>query len=517
MKFDKKVMESGVVAAFSLVLAFTAVPVAGVSTEADLDSRTVELTTEAARKYFGNETATKVKRQSNLVAAALEEKQPRADNLLNEAIEETAGKSGQEEAAEKLGAGVTEQKRAAEVLEAGTAEQKTAAEVLEAGTAEQKRTAEVLEAGAAEQKEAVEELDAGTAEQEEAAEEPEQKETTAQGQAAEEDNAAEEEAAKGNDNKNPEENKENTEASKEEEVSPWDEKLMPKVEEYLNVRTEASEESEPAGKLPKGSSAEIIENGAEWTKIKSGNVEGYVKNDFCVTGKDAETLANELGTTYATAVTGGVRVRETASSEEGVTILDVLEEGGKIKVDREAEAVDGWVCVKVGDTTGYVSADYVTVELELGKAISIEEERAAIEAAEAERKAKEAAQSQGGGTTQRAAVAASYDDVTLLGALIQCEAGSESYEGQLAVGAVVMNRLRAGYAGSISGVIYQSGQFTPASNGTMAGVLASGVSGSCLQAAQQAIGGADNVGGATSFRNVSSGIPGIVIGNHVFF
>ena len=288
------------------------------------------------------------------------------------------------------------------------------------------------------------------------------------------------------------------------------------------MRTEASEEAEPAGKLPKGASAQILEAGEEWTKISSGSVEGYVKNDFCVTGSEAETLANEVGTTYATAVTGGVRVRETASSEEDVTILDVLEEGGKIKVDTEAEPVDGWVCVKLDDGTGYVSAEYVEVELELGKAISIEEERAAIEAAEAERKAKEAAQSsssqsQSAGTQQKAAVAASYDDVTLLGALIQCEAGGECYEGQLAVGAVVMNRVRAGYAGSISGVIYQSGQFPPATNGTMAGVLASGVSGSCIQAAQQAISGVDNVNGATSFRNAGSGIPGIVIGNQVFF
>ena len=113
-------------------------------------------------------------------------------------------------------------------------------------------------------------------------------------------------------------------------------------------------------------------------------------------------------------------------------------------------------------------------------------------------------------------MAASYDDVTLLGALIQCEAGSEPYEGQLAVGAVVMNRLRCGYAGSISGVIYQSGQFTPASNGMLSGVLSSGVSGSCIQAAQEAINGVDNVNGATSFRRAGSA-EGLVIGNHVFF
>ena len=471
MKFDKKVMESGVVAAFSLVLAFSALPAAGGSTEADLNSRNVELIAETAGKSYRNVVATKVKKQNQLVASSVEEKQP-VELKLEEAVKE---------------------KQPAELkLEQAMKEQPEQAKLEEAAKEEQPENAvqDIIE----EEKQPEESM-------------PEEREEKAA-------DSKKEEVAEDKDNKS-----KDKDAEEKKEVSPWDTKLMPQVEEYLNVRTQASEEAEPAGKLPKGASAEIVESGDEWTQIKSGSVEGYVKNEYCVTGQEAETLANELGTTYATAVTGGVRVRETASSEEGVTILDVLEEGGKIKVDKEAEAVDGWVCVKVGDAAGYVSAEYVNVELELGKAISVEEERAAIEAAEAERRAKEAAQSQsqGGGTQQKAAVAASYDDVTLLGALIQCEAGSECYEGQLAVGAVVMNRVRAGYAGSISGVIYQSGQFTPALNGTMAGVLASGVSGSCIQAAQQAISGVDNVNGATSFRSVSSGMQGIVIGNHVFF
>lgn len=299
------------------------------------------------------------------------------------------------------------------------------------------------------------------------------------------------------------------------EVSPWAGKLMPNVEEYLNIRAEASDDAELVGKIYKGAVADIVERGDVWTKISSGSVEGYVKNEFCVTGFDAENLANQQGTTYATAVSGGVRVRAEASSEEGVEILDVMEEGGKLKVDKEAAQVDGWVAVKCNDKTGYVSGEYVTVELELGKAISIEEERAAIAAAEAEKAKK--AQKASAGTQQRDAVAASYDDVTLLAALIQCEAGSECYEGQLAVGAVVMNRLRSGYAGSISGVIYQRGQFSPASNGRMESVLSHGVSGSCLQAAQEAINGADNVSGAKNFKRASSGQAGIVIGNHVFY
>lgn len=302
------------------------------------------------------------------------------------------------------------------------------------------------------------------------------------------------------------------------EVSPWAAKLMPNVDDYLNVRAEASDDTELVGKIHKGAVADIVERGDVWTKISSGSVEGYVKNEFCVTGFEAENLANQQGTTYAIAASGGVRVRAEASSADGVEILTVMEEGGKLQVDKEAQPVEGWVAVKCDDKTGYVSAEFVNVELELGKAISIEEEKAAIAAAEAEKAAKEKkAQQASSGTQQKDAVVASYDDVTLLGALIQCEAGSEGYEGQLAVGAVVMNRLRAGYAGSISGVIYQRGQFSPAANGRLESVLNSGVRSSCLQAAQEAINGVDNVNGARNFKNAASGQAGIVIGNHVFF
>lgn len=300
-----------------------------------------------------------------------------------------------------------------------------------------------------------------------------------------------------------------------EKASEWANRLMPKVEESLNIRTEANEEAEVVGKLYKGSVAEVVERGDVWTKISSGSVEGYVKNEFCVFAEEAEAMAKEQGVTYATALTGGLRVRAEANSAEETVIATVLEEGEKIKVDTAAEVPEGWVAVVCDNGTAYVSAEYVSVELELGKAISIEEELAAIKKAEEEKAAK--SQRSSSGTSQKAAVAASYDDVTLLGALIQCEAGGESYEGQLAVGAVVMNRLRNGYAGSISGVIYQSGQFSPASSGALARRLANGVSSSCMQAAQAAINGADNVNGATSFRSTSSGQSGIVIGNHVFF
>ena len=190
--------------------------------------------------------------------------------------------------------------------------------------------------------------------------------------------------------------------------------------------------------------------------------------------------------------------------------------GDTIEVNTESEPVEGWVAVSTKQGTGYVSSDYVDVSVDYGTAITIEEEQAAIAAAKA---AEEAAAAKARAVTvQNQAVAASYDDVTILAALIQCEAGNECYDGQVAVGAVVCNRVRSGgYPGSVYGVVYQSGQFTPAARGSVASVAASGPKASCVQAAQAALAGTDNTGGALSFRPASSGRGGVVIGNHVFF
>ena len=101
--------------------------------------------------------------------------------------------------------------------------------------------------------------------------------------------------------------------------------------------------------------------------------------------------------------------------------------------------------------------------------------------------------------------------------LIYGEAGNQPYEGQLAVGAVVMNRVRSGgYPNSIQGVISQPGQFGPAATGRVASILAAGPKSSCMQAAQAAINGETVIGSATHFKRAGS-VNGIVIGAHVFY
>ena len=115
-------------------------------------------------------------------------------------------------------------------------------------------------------------------------------------------------------------------------------------------------------------------------------------------------------------------------------------------------------------------------------------------------------------------IAATADDITLLAALIECEAGSTNYEGMLAVGSVVVNRMKHRYyPNTLRGVIYQSGQFPPATNGIMDRILARGVRPSCVQAATDALNGKNNVGSCLSFRAASSGFAGTIIGDNVFF
>ena len=110
-------------------------------------------------------------------------------------------------------------------------------------------------------------------------------------------------------------------------------------------------------------------------------------------------------------------------------------------------------------------------------------------------------------------------DRYLLANLIYCEAGGEGYAGQVAVGAVVINRvLSSVYPDSVVGVIYQGGQFSPVASGRLAAALAENkATESCYQAADEAMRGNTNVGNCVYFRTPIEGLSGINIGGHVFY
>ncbi|WP_175560358.1 cell wall hydrolase [Butyrivibrio sp. YAB3001] len=110
-------------------------------------------------------------------------------------------------------------------------------------------------------------------------------------------------------------------------------------------------------------------------------------------------------------------------------------------------------------------------------------------------------------------------DRYLLANLIYCEAGGEPYEGKVAVGAVVINRvLSSVYPDTLVGVIYQNKQFSPVASGRLALALAEGkASAACYQAADEAMSGYSNVGNCVYFRTPVPGLSGINIGGHVFY
>ncbi|MBQ6322373.1 MAG: cell wall hydrolase [Lachnospiraceae bacterium] len=119
-------------------------------------------------------------------------------------------------------------------------------------------------------------------------------------------------------------------------------------------------------------------------------------------------------------------------------------------------------------------------------------------------------------STQDTAGTSSGSDTDLLAAIIYCEAGNQPFDGMVAVGAVVMNRVASSsFPNTISEVIYQSGQFTPAYSGGLASALANGVPSSCYEAASAALSGQDPTGGCLYF-NTSHG-SGVQIGAHWFY
>ncbi len=279
--------------------------------------------------------------------------------------------------------------------------------------------------------------------------------------------------------------------------------VMANVQSALNVRSEPNEEASKVGQLYKDCGGTILERRDGWTKIQSGNVIGWAKDDYLLFGEDARLLANDVGRMIATVDTEALYVRSEPSTE--ASRLGTLPKGEIVEVLGGSE--EEWVFIDYEGADGYVSAQYVKLNFQIDAGETMEE-IAARKAAEEEAKRHV---NYGEYTTDA-------DTTLLLAALIQCEAGGEPYEGQVAVGAVVMNRVRsAAYPDTIHGVIYASGQFTPAMSGKVNAVYESGrIYESCINAAKEALSGVSNVGDYTHFRR-NNGREGLVIGNHVFY
>lgn len=220
-----------------------------------------------------------------------------------------------------------------------------------------------------------------------------------------------------------------------------------------------------------------------------------------------------------------VALKEETLKQEKTELVGMQEnmESKKSEVDSLITQTQNSISAKadeIEDAKDVVS-DY---DAQIAKMIAYEEELEWKKAEEAKKRAQQQKKQQasansggdasasGGGT-----VSANSSDSAMLAAIVECEAGGESYEGQLAVASVVVNRVKSGsFPNTVSGVIYQGGQFSPVASGRFAVVLARGASGSCVQAANAALSGNTNIS-ALYFCRASSGVPGTVIGNHVFY
>ncbi len=236
----------------------------------------------------------------------------------------------------------------------------------------------------------------------------------------------------------------------------WHRKALANVDAEADVVAEAVDGSEIIGKMYTNTILTVEERGDVWSKVSSGSVVGYVKNEVLAFGSDAVERAASI-------------------DMENPQNAKTLEEIAAEEAARKAA-----------------------------------EEEAARKAAE-----EEAARQAENNARYDAAMSASTDDQTLLAAIIYCEAGNQPYDGKVGVGAVVLNRVRSGsYPNSIREVIYQRGQFGPAITGKLDRVLAGGhIPSECYQAAADALAGYNPIGDALYFGN---GNYGQLIGDHYF-
>jgi len=344
--------------------------------------------------------------------------------------------------------------------------------------------------------------------------------------------------------------------------------------DLLDIHAEADAGSEVVGQVMDEGHVAILTKGDGWVQIQAGNIIGWVPADNLiekeisneeavaaneeVIGRQAKELeqdnieaetqeeqaeAHEEQTEVQTETLESVQdmtaaedvadaeafAREVAVSVQKADLDKAQEEAAK-RAAREAEELIKKAQAEAAERAQKEAAAIIKAQQEAAaraaaeaaaqaeaqlRAQQEEAARAAAAAAQAEaEKAAEAARRQ----AILSANGITEEDLYLLANIIYCEAGCEPYIGKVAVGNVVMNRVKSNrQPNTIQGVVYAKGQFSPVRNGSLDRALRkSSADESCYQAALEALSGAKPVGDKLFFRRVN-GRPGQVIGHHVFY
>ena len=281
------------------------------------------------------------------------------------------------------------------------------------------------------------------------------------------------------------------------------------AKDMLDIHAEANTASAVIGQVMEDGHVAILAKYNDWVQIQAGEIAGWVPAENLV-----ETEISNEEAVAANEQVIAERTGATASEDEFFAEEEVQQD--------ETAALQAEASEAAQNEIEEVQAAEEAARIEAEAQAKAAAEEAAQLAAQAQAKAAEEA-ARLAAEAQQAALAAqtaaiSTEELKLLANIIYCEAGSESYVGKVAVGNVIMNRVKsASQPNTITEVVYAKGQFSPVRNGSLQRALSSDkADAACYQAAIEALAGAQPVGGKLFFRR-NNGRSGQVIGHHVFY
>ena len=285
------------------------------------------------------------------------------------------------------------------------------------------------------------------------------------------------------------------------------------AKDMLDIHAEANTASAVIGQVMEDGHVAILAKYNDWVQIQAGEIAGWVPAENLVEteiSNEEAVAANEqviAERTGATASEDEFFAEEEVQQDETAALQAEASKAAQNEIE-EVQAAEEAARIAAEAQAKAAAEEAARIEAEAqAKAAAEEAARIAAEAQQAALTAQE---------TQTAAISA--EELKLLANIIYCEAGSESYVGKVAVGNVIMNRVKsASQPNTITEVVYAKGQFSPVRNGSLQRALSSDkADAACYQAAIEALAGAQPVGGKLFFRR-NNGRSGQVIGHHVFY
>ena len=299
------------------------------------------------------------------------------------------------------------------------------------------------------------------------------------------------------------------------------------AKDMLDIHAEANRASAVVGQVMDDGHVAILAKYNDWVQIQAGEIAGWVPAENLVEteiSNEEAVAANEQVIAERTGATASedeffaeeeVQQDETAAlqAEASEAVQNEIEE---VQTAEEAARLEAEAQAKAAEEAARLKAAAEAQAAEEAARLAAEAQAKAA----AEEAARIAAEAQQAALAAQAAqtAAISAEELKLLANIIYCEAGSESYVGKVAVGNVIMNRVKsASQPNTITEVVYAKGQFSPVRNGSLQRALSSDkADAACYQAAIEALAGAQPVGGKLFFRR-NNGRSGQVIGHHVFY